>query len=79
MSTVDVIRLVSAMLNIVMVCLIFLIFCSHFSISLRKNASISDNLLNQYVCDSFGAIGFEVWINFGFIVVYAHCLFNSYR
>ena len=58
-STADVIRPVSAMLNIVMDCLIFLAFCSHFSISLRKNASISNNLFNQYVCDSCGAVGFK--------------------
>ena len=59
MSTVEVIRLVSAMLNIVMDRLIFLAFCSHFPISLRKNASVSDNLFNRYVCGSCGAVGFK--------------------
>ena len=39
-STVDIIRLVSVMLNIVMSRLFFFAFCSHFSISLAKNASI---------------------------------------
>ena len=58
-STVDVIRSVSAMLNIIMDCLILLAFCSHFLISLRKNASISDNLFNRYVCDYCGAVGFK--------------------
>ena len=58
-SIFDVFRLVSAMLNIVMDCLIFLAFCSHFSISLRKNASILDNLFSRYVCDSCGAVGFK--------------------
>ena len=57
-STVDVIRLVSAML-ILMDRVIFLAFCSHVSISLRKNASISDNLFNRYVCDSCGDVGFQ--------------------
>ena len=48
LGTADVIRLVSAMLNIVMDRLTFFIFYSNFSISWRKNASISDNLFNRY-------------------------------
>ena len=58
-STVDLMRLVSSMLNIAMHRLIFLAFCSHFLISLGKNASISDNLFNRYVCNSCGAVGFR--------------------
>ena len=58
--TVDVIRPVSLMLNIVIDCLIFLAFFSHFSISSKKNASILDNLFNRYVCGSAcGAVGFK--------------------
>ena len=59
-NTVYVIRLVSAMHKIVMDRLIFLAFCSHFSILSRKNASISDNLFNRYVCGSTcGSVGFK--------------------
>ena len=59
--TVDVIRPMSAMLNIVMDRLIFLAFFSHFSVSSRKNASISDNLFNRYFCGSAcGAVGLNL-------------------
>ena len=59
-STVDVSRFVSLMLNIVMDRVIFFAFCSHFSISLRKNASISDNLFSRYDCGSCSAVGLNL-------------------
>ena len=57
--TVDVIRLVSTIPVIVLNRFIFLADCSRTSISLRKNASISDKLFNRYDCGSCGAVGFK--------------------
>ena len=58
--TVDVIRPVSTIPVIVLNRLIFLAFYLRTSISLRKYASISDNLFNRYDdCGSCGAVGFK--------------------
>ena len=57
--TVDVIRPVSTIPVIVLNRFIFLAICSRTSISLRKYASISDDLFNQYDCGSCGAAGFK--------------------
>ena len=58
--TVDVIRPVSTIPVIVLNRFIFLAICSRTSISLRKYASISDNLFNRYDdCGSCGAVGFK--------------------
>ena len=57
--TVDVIRSVSTIPVIVLNRFIFLAICSQTSISSRKNASISDNLLNRYDCGSCAAVGFK--------------------
>ena len=58
-STAEVIRLVSAMLNIVMDRLIFFCLLLIFFNFIKKNNSISGNLFNQYVCGSCGAVGFK--------------------
>ena len=58
--TDDVIRPVSTIPVIVLNRFIFLAICSRTSISLRKYASISDNLFNRYDdCGSCGAVGFK--------------------
>ena len=57
--TVDVIRPPSTILAIVLNRFIFLAFCPRTSISLRKCASVLDNLLNRYDCGSCGATGFK--------------------
>ena len=57
--TFDVIRPVSAIAVIVLNRFIFLAFCSRTSISLRKYASISLSLFNQYDCGSCDAVGFK--------------------
>ena len=57
--TVDVIRPVSTIPVIVLNRFIFFAICSRTSISLRKYASISDNLFKRYVCGSCGAVGFK--------------------
>ena len=57
--TVDVIRPVSTIPVIVLNRFIFLAICSRTSISLRKYASISDNLFKRYICGSCGAVGFR--------------------
>ena len=58
--TVDVIRSVSTIPVIVLNRFIFFGICSRISISLRKYASISDNLFNRYDdCGSCGAVGFK--------------------
>ena len=54
--TVDVIRPVSTIPVIVLNRFIFLAICSRTSISLRKYASISDNLFKRYVCGFCGAV-----------------------
>ena len=56
---VDVIRSVSLTPVIVLNRFIVLVIRSRTSISSRKNASISDNLFNRYVCDSCAAVGFK--------------------
>ena len=57
--TVDVIRPVSKMPVIVLNRFIFLAICSQTSISSSKYASISVNLLKQYVYGSCDAVGFK--------------------
>ena len=57
--TVYVIRPVSTIHVIVLNPFIFLAICSRNSISLRKYASISDNLFNQHDFGSCGAEGFK--------------------
>ena len=57
--TVDVIRLVPTIPVIVLNRFIFLANFSRTSVSLIKYASILDNLLNQCVSDSCGAVGFK--------------------
>ena len=57
--TVDVIRLVSTIPVIVLNRFIFLAICSQASISLRKYASLSDNLFNRYDRGSCGAVRFK--------------------
>ena len=57
--TFDVIRPMSAIPVIVLNRFLFSAIFSRASISLRKYASILDNLFNQYVCDSCGAVGFK--------------------
>ena len=57
--TNDVIRLVSTILVIALNRFIFLAIFSRTSISLRKYASISDNLFNRYDFVSCGAEGFK--------------------
>ena len=57
--TVDVIKTVSMIHVAVMNRLSFLAIRSRTSISSRKNASISVNFFNQYVCGSCGAVGFK--------------------
>ena len=57
--TVDVIRPVSTIVVIVLNHFIFLAICSRTSISLRKYASISDNLFKRCVCGSCGAVGLK--------------------
>ena len=56
---VDVIRSVSLTPVIVLNRFIVLVIRSRTSIYSRKNASISDNLFNRYVCDSCAAVGFK--------------------
>ena len=57
--TVGIIRPVSTIPVIVLNRFIFLAICSRTSISLRKYASILDNLFNQHECGSCGAEGFK--------------------
>ena len=57
--TVDVIKPVSTIPVILLNRFIFLAVRSRTSISSRKNASISVNFLNRYVCGSCGAVGFK--------------------
>ena len=57
--TVDVIKPVSTIPVIVLNRFIFLAVRSRTSISSRKNASISVNFFNRYVCGSCGAVGFK--------------------
>ena len=57
--TVDVIRPVSTIPVIVLNRFIFLAICSQNSILSSKNASISVNFFNRYVCGSCGAVGFK--------------------
>ena len=56
---VDVVRPASTIPVIVLNRFIFLTIFSRTSISSRKNAAISDNLLNRYDCGSCGAAGFR--------------------
>ena len=56
---VDVIKPVFTIPVIVLNHFIFLAVCSRTSISSRKNASISMNFFNRYVCGSCGAVGFK--------------------
>ena len=57
--TIDVIRAVSTIPVIVLNHFIFLAICSRTSISLRKYASISNNLFKRCVCGSCGAVGLK--------------------
>ena len=57
--TVDVIRSVSTIPVIVLNRFIFLAISSRTSISLRRYASILDNLLKRYYCGSCDAVGFK--------------------
>ena len=57
--TIDVIRPVFTIPGILLNRFIFLANCSRTSISLRKYASLLDNLFNQYDCGSCGAEGFK--------------------
>ena len=57
--TVDVIRPVCTIPVIALNRFIFLSIRSRTLISSRKNASISDNLFNQYDCGHYGAVGFK--------------------
>ena len=57
--TVDVIRPVSTKPVTVLNRFIFLTIGSRTSISLRKYASISDNLFKRCVCGSCGAVGLK--------------------
>ena len=66
--TVDVIRPVSTIPVIILNHFIFLAICSRTSISLRKYASILDNLFNRYDCGSCGAVGFKSSLSYTLIV-----------
>ena len=57
--TVDVIKPMSTIPVIVLNRFFSLAICSRTSISLRKYASVSDNLFKRYVCGSCGAVGFR--------------------